>query len=482
MAIIAVFNAGVLTVTADGDDNILTISRDAGGNILVNGGAVAVSGGPPTVVNTTSIFVFGLSGIDAIDVNEAMGAIPPTHVTGADGSDSIVGGSGAEVHSGGNGNDNIQGRGGNDVLLGGDGNDVLTGGDADDIVFGGAGNDRMIWNPGDDSDQFDGEAGSDTLEVNGGGGAETFSIGTQAFRFVFTRVTPAPFQVGMTSVEALVLNMNGGDDIFSVASSTAGKISIVVNGGTGLDDITGGDGNDVLRGDGDADTVRGGAGNDVLEGGTGIDVLEGGAGNDRYNLFDEADIDTITDSSGIDTISSTISRSLGFAQYTEIENLILVAGSVGDGNALNNRIVGNAGVNVLSGFGGRDMILGNSGRDTLIGGTGMDTLFGGADGDFFVLNAPLSSAHRDTVRDFNPARDLFRLENSVMTKLGAPGGLAAAKFRAGPAAADPNDYIVYNQATGVLLYDVNGSGAGGTTILATLTNRPVLSAADFVVI
>jgi hypothetical protein len=36
--------------------------------------------------------------------------------------------------------------------------------------------------------------------------------------------------------------------------------------------------------------------------------------------------------------------------------------------------------------------------------------------------------------------------------------------------------------TGGLFYDANGNGAGGAIQLATLTNKPALTASDFVVI
>ena len=42
--------------------------------------------------------------------------------------------------------------------------------------------------------------------------------------------------------------------------------------------------------------------------------------------------------------------------------------------------------------------------------------------------------------------------------------------------------VIYNRATGALYYDSNGNGAGGMTLVATLTNRPVLAANDFTVI
>ena len=51
----ATFSNGVLTVSGDGADNAIVISRDTAGAILVNKGAVVVVGGPPTVANTTLI-------------------------------------------------------------------------------------------------------------------------------------------------------------------------------------------------------------------------------------------------------------------------------------------------------------------------------------------------------------------------------------------------------------------------------------------
>jgi Ca2+-binding RTX toxin-like protein len=103
--------------------------------------------------------------------------------------------------------------------------------------------------------------------------------------------------------------------------------------------------------------------------------------------------------------------------------------------------------------------------------------------DIFVFNAPLSALNRDTITDFNHVADTFQLENAVMTTLGAGvHALSAAMFRAGAAAADANDHVIYNQANGFLSYDSNGNGAGGVTLLAVLTNKPVLAANDFVVI
>src|SRR5262245_48649778 len=178
MAITASFSqgTGVLTEIGDTVDNTIVTSRDAAGQILVNGGAVPMQGGPATVANTALIQVFGQGGNDTVSLDEANGALPAALLFGGDGNDTLTGGSGADQLFGDSGDDVLLGKGGNDVLHGGDGNDVLTGGDGDDQVFGEAGNDRMIWNPGDDSDLFEGGDGTDTAEINGGNGSETFTI------------------------------------------------------------------------------------------------------------------------------------------------------------------------------------------------------------------------------------------------------------------------------------------------------------------
>src|SRR5262249_3398602 len=152
----------------------ITVSRDAAGRILVNGGAVTILGGTPTVANTTTISVFGLAGNDTIALDEANGALPRALLFGGDGNDTLTARSGAAQLVGQAGNDTLLGKRGNDMLFGGDGNDLLTGGAGNDQAFGQSGDDRMVWNPGDGSDLNEGGAGNDTVENNGGNGAETF--------------------------------------------------------------------------------------------------------------------------------------------------------------------------------------------------------------------------------------------------------------------------------------------------------------------
>ena len=332
--------------------------------------------------------------------------------------------------------------------------DVLNGAGGNDIIWGGAG-----------ADQMTGGQGNDIFNVDNAGD-KTFEAAAEGSDTVLTSVS---------------YGLAAGQEIESLRT-TAGAAAINLAGNDLAQRIDGNNGVNVINGKGGNDLLLGYSGNDTMIGGAGSDTLNGGLGNDVYVLENGAD--TVTDSGGIDTITSTVSRSI--AGFTTIERLTLVnvaTALAGTGNNLANIIVGNNFANSLSGGLGGDSLSGGIGNDKLVGGAGIDTLTGGLNNDIFVFNAPLSALNRDTITDFNHIADTFQLENAVMAKLGAGvHALSAAMFRAGAAAADANDYIVYNHANGYLSYDSNGNGAGGVTLLAVLTNKPVLAANDFVVI
>jgi Ca2+-binding RTX toxin-like protein len=303
---------GVLSVFGNGLDNTLVASRNAAGAILINGGAISVQGGTPTVANTVLIQIFGREGNDHLAVDETSGAMPRVNLFGEAGDDTLIGGSGDDVLNGGPGSDTLLGKGGADSLLGGDDNDTITGGDGNDTVQMGAGNDRFIWNPGDDTDVVEGNDGIDTVEINGGNGAEVFTTTANGTRVRFDRVDPAPFSIDLGTCENLVLNANGGDDSFSATGNLAALIQITVDGGPGKDTILGSNGNDLLIGGDDNDFIDGNQGNDAIFGGggddtfqwdpgDGSDTIEGQAGNDRM-IFSGANVNEIFD------VSATGSR------------------------------------------------------------------------------------------------------------------------------------------------------------------------------
>ena len=282
-----------MTGFGDALDNSITLSRDAAGDILFNGGAIPVIGGPATVANTRLMQVFGQGGNDTITLSEVNGAMPAADLFGGTGNDVMTGGSGNDLLFGQDGNDVLFGGGGNDLLFGGAGNDTLTGGAGDDQMFGQDGDDRMIWNPGDGTDLMEGGAGNDTAEVNGGNGDEVFSITANGTRVRFDRVSPAPFSLDIGTTENLVVHANGGNDVITAGNGLASLINLTLDGGAGNDTITGGDGNDILLG---------GDGNDLVAGGRGNDTALLGAGDDTFVWNPGDGSDTVEGQAGADTL------------------------------------------------------------------------------------------------------------------------------------------------------------------------------------
>jgi Ca2+-binding RTX toxin-like protein len=361
------FNSGVLTVDGDSLNNTITISRDAAGTILVNGGAVAVVGGTPTVANTSLIRVFGLDGQDAISLSEANGALPQANLLGGTGNDTLTGGSGGDQLFGQAGDDTLLGRGGFDMLFGGVDNDTLNGGDADDQAFGQSGIDRMIWNPGDDTDLNEGGVDADTVEVNGGGGTEQFAATANGTRVRFDRLTPAPFAIDIGTSEKLVLNANGGDDSFSATGNLAALIAITVDGGAGNDTLLGSNGADLLLGGDGTDFADGQLGNDVAllgagddsfqwDPGDGSDVVEGQDGTDAM-LFNGSNSDENMDASAngqrvrffrnvanitmdLNDVESIVAKTFGGTDNltvndlsgTDVRNVVADLAAIGGGN------------------------------------------------------------------------------------------------------------------------------------------------------
>jgi Ca2+-binding RTX toxin-like protein len=120
----------------------------------------------------------------------------------------------------------------------------------------------------------------------------------------------------------------------------------------------------VLTGTAASEVLQGGPDDETLIGGGGNDTLIGGAGNDTLVVDSVSDVVVELAGGGIDTVVSGVTRTLGEHQ----ENLVLTgaANLDGTGNALANRIIGNAGNNVLRGLFGADTLEGGAGHDTYV--------------------------------------------------------------------------------------------------------------------
>jgi Ca2+-binding RTX toxin-like protein len=277
---------------------------------------------------------------------------------------------------------------------------------------------------------------------------------------------------------ANVLTGNGGDDALI---GFGGDDTLL--GGDGTDYLDGGTGNDGLAGGTGNDFMVGGDGNDVLDGGTGADGMYGGIGNDVYFFDNAGDYAIEAAGEGHDTIFTSVSYALDTG--SEIEILSAVDNSSASamdltGNELANELWGTNGVNILTGGAGNDALIGFGGNDTLAGGDGNDYLDGGAGQDNFVFDTALGAGNVDIVAGFVSGTDKFVLDDAIFSGLGL-GSLPASVFHVGPVATDEDQRIIYDQASGSLYYDADGSGGGAAILFASVSPGTTIIASDFIV-
>jgi Ca2+-binding RTX toxin-like protein len=248
--------------------------------------------------------------------------------------------------------------------------------------------------------------------------------------------------------------------------------------------IFGNAGTNSLAGAGGNDTLWGLVGNDVLDGGLGADNAVGGAGDDIYAVDNGADLVFETAGNGSDRVLVYTGYALGAGAEVELlatANQASVQPFDLTGNELANNIQANNGANTLRGLGGNDVLFGLDGDDVLIGGGGVDQLNGGAGADTHVFGDALGPTNIDLVFGFVSGADRIQLDNAVFTAL-ADGPLPAGAFNLGATASEADDRILYDQATGRLFYDADGTGAAAATHFATLVGNPIIAAGDFAVI
>lgn len=200
-------------------------------------------------------------------------------------------------------------------IKGGTAGDVLTGGSLDENLDGFTGDDVL-----------DGGGGGDRLY--GGAGIDTLSFATVRARVIFSLATDQNREIS----------------------------SALVRYASGFENLLGSAGHDMLAGDSMANRI---------DGGLGADSMAGGGGDDIYHVDDSGDIVVEAKGEGEDSIHASASYSL-VGRY--VETLILTGAQdiAATGNALSNRLVGNAGDNILDGAGGTDSMAGGLGDDLYI--------------------------------------------------------------------------------------------------------------------
>jgi Ca2+-binding RTX toxin-like protein len=487
---------------ARGGEGRDSITGDAGANRLEGaGGDDTISGGLGQDTmdggeGTDTLSYAAEAGRFRIDL--AAGQVRSDRSTGGAGAllledlvagfENVVGSAGADTINGSAAANVLEGGAGDDRILGQDGDDTLQGGTGADSLFGGSGNDTVT---------FRGESGRFVIDLALGTTQSDRSpdgLGPLAAEDLLSGFENA---IGAEQADTIIgsgsantLEGRGGDDSIDGGGGhdwiDGGAGNNRLFGGTGNDTLYSGGGNDLLMGGdghdrlsagGGADTLFGEAGNDLmyggggsdeLYGGTGADSLYGGLGNDL--LRGEAGNDRLSGEEGDDTL-------LGGADadvlYGGAGNDLLL----GEGGA--DSLWGGAGNDLLEGGDGNDRLSGEDGADTLSGGVGQDSLYGGAGADAFLFGSIAEGG--DAILDFDPLLDSILISASGFGIDPTSNWLVINTDGSTVEGGQPGS-IVYNQQSGWLWWDSNGSAFGGRELIARLSGAPALDPSDFILI
>ena len=466
--------AGNDVYVVDNGGDTVTEGANAGADLVQASVTFVLTANVENLVLTGGAAIIGYG--NALD-NVLTGNGAANSLYGFDGDDTLDGGAGADAMFGGNGDDTyfvdnagdvtaeVSALGGTDTVfssvdrnltahienltLTGAAALVGAGNSLDNVIIGNSGANTLYGFAGDD--YLDGGAGADTL-FGGASGDDYYVVDDVGDITVEGVSGPAG---GVDTVESWIdRNLNANFENMILMGSAA------IAYGNILDNS--------LIGNAGVNLLYGFDGADTLDGGAGADLMFGGNGDDTYIVDDAGDVTSeVSASGGIDTVMSSVTRNL----TAHLENLILTGDAAidGAGNSLNNVITGNAAANTLYGLGG---------DDRLDGGLGADVLQGGAGADEYVFSTALGDGNVDAVVGFSVADDTILLDVSVFSGISA-GALDADAFHVGASAADAEDRIIYNSASGALYYDPDGVGGADAILFATLAPGLALTQDNF---
>ena len=405
---------------------------------------------------------------------DSLGATTALTLVGNSSVQLIYGNAGANVLTGGGGADQLVGLGGDDTYIITDGSEAVfeAAGGGSDIVYtsvshalaGGQEIELLSTASNSATTALDltgnefantifGNDGVNNLRGGGGTGDKLIGLGGNDVYFI------------VAGTEQLFEAAGGGNDVVYTNLSHAlvsGQeieiLSAISNSATTAMDLTG---NEL------ANLIYANDGVNNLRGGGGADVMVGYGGNDVYYIVSGTESVIEAGGGGSDVVYTNLSYALGAGQ--EIEVLLAVSQGATTamnltGNEIANQLYGNDGANVLDGGAGADFMLGYAGADT------------------FQFNTALGGGNVDTIGDFLSGTDKIALDDAVFAGIGGLGALNAGAFVTGTQAGDADDRIIYNSATGALLFDADGSGGTAAVQFATLATGLALTVGDFIVV
>lgn len=124
------------------------------------------------------------------------------------------------------------------------------------------------------------------------------------------------------------------------------------------------------------------------------------------------------------------------------------------------------------------MIYGGTGTNLISGGEGNDQLLGGTDSDTFLFDQTAGTENADTIDSFTVGEDAIALDASIFSAIDSSTDF----FTIGTEATTADQHILFDEATGNLYYDADGSGSEAAQLVVTIeTVEGTLSQSDFIV-
>jgi len=280
------------------------------------------------------------------------------------------------------------------------------------------------------------------------------------------------------------------------AANQQGTDAINLTGNGYAQLIVGNFGNNILNGDNDSLQGTSMVGGNFAGGGTNGtplgDTLTGLFGDDTYRVYRQVDVIRETAGQGTDTAV------VGFNEvFNNSATDVLNTYQLRAGNSIEILTVANqsraVGYQLIGNEQSQINVLGSRADDALWGGAGNDTLTGNGGNDIFGFNEA-GTSNADVIADFN-AGDRIALATTAngdgnaaffsalsSTANGQTAMFDSNEFVVGTSAVGTNAQIVYNQSTGQIFYDADGTNAGAAQLVATITAGTVLGFNDFAVI
>ena len=443
----------------------------------------------------------------------------------ADGNNTLNGGAGDDYFY-----DNSSA--GDNLLSGGDGNDSFALYSNDDSRS--YGNNTLNGGAGDDD--FAAQYFLGNTLFSGGDGNDSFSLGARYTAFLVTTTvdggtgddTLACNDVDTSLTEGITSTFNATTNIGSITVNTnrvdyKSIEQLYIDGTRYNDYLVGSNGNDTLDGGTGKDTLNGGAGNDYLSSSDSNSLMDGGDGNDslsasgsyddyrgEFTLYANSGNSTLNGGAGDDHLVTNYSsgnnllsggngndslNASGLDSLYSFYGVYTVSGNnTLDGGAGDDHLIVDysSGANLLFGGDGNDSLsasnasgnntfIGGNGNDILTGGNGNDSLIGGSGTDTFAFNRYNEGV--DRLYDFNASNELIQVSATGFGGGLSIGSLQKTQFTIGTSANTSSQRFIYDDSTGGLYFDLDGSASGFTQVkFAQLSTGLSLTNKNFVLV